>query len=43
MKSIAEVVEQMVINLCVKCGCETQEQRESVMYECERCMNTHAE
>ncbi|WP_018131971.1 hypothetical protein [Effusibacillus pohliae] len=28
---------------CTSCGAELNDQREAVMYECERCMNSHAE
>lgn len=28
---------------CVVCGTETPQQREGSMYECEHCMNEHAE
>lgn len=28
---------------CRECGCEIKEQRESIIYECERCMGQKAE
>jgi hypothetical protein len=28
---------------CSECGCEIQEQHESYLYECERCMGIHEE
>ncbi|MDQ0188507.1 YhfH family protein [Alicyclobacillus cycloheptanicus] len=28
---------------CVVCGAEIDEQHESILFECERCMNLHAE
>jgi ribosomal protein L37AE/L43A len=43
MGPIAELVQTKEKNYCVICGSETEEQRESIMYECERCMNTHVE
>ncbi|HSI67660.1 MAG TPA: YhfH family protein [Planococcus sp. (in: firmicutes)] len=28
---------------CRECGCEIKEQRESIIYECERCIASQAE
>lgn len=32
-----------IISECTSCGSEMNQQREAVMYECERCMNEQTE
>lgn len=36
-------MENQVVPHCVECGCEMQDQRDSLMYECERCINLREE
>ncbi|RXT02315.1 protein YhfH [Ammoniphilus sp. CFH 90114] len=31
------------VKICVECGCDIQEQHESYLYECERCLNSREE
>lgn len=35
--------EKQIVSHCVECGCEMRDQRDSLMYECERCINQREE
>ncbi|GIM47993.1 hypothetical protein DNHGIG_35420 [Collibacillus ludicampi] len=50
MKSIAEYYGWVsepcgtfIVSECVECGAEINDHRGAVIYECERCMNSHEE
>ncbi|WNB92380.1 protein YhfH [Bacillus sp. NEB1478] len=41
MKNYLEFYRNMPKKTCTECGCEIEEQHESYLYECERCIGKH--
>jgi YhfH-like protein len=41
MKNYLELHRNIPEKTCIECGCVIEEQHESYLYECERCMGKH--
>jgi hypothetical protein len=43
MVPVSQFYRNIPVKICVTCGCKIEEQHESYLHECERCMNIDVE